>query len=418
MAEITVNKKTIKDCLHQGQKNKIIIPDCQREYSWTVEECDKLWEDILNFFESKDLEYFIGTIVTFKNQDDEFEIIDGQQRTTTLFLLLRAIYTKIEYSEQADGLKEAIKNYLWKKNQISGAIDFSSPNISSLSATGSHLVTFNEILVKGKTEDFSNNFGKNYDYFQKKIDDMAKDKPFEFFEFVLMILEKLILMPIEADNQESALTIFNTLNDRGLSLSDSVIFKSQIYRSLDNGERDSFIEDWKFLSEKVFKMSYIKNIDNLFYCYMMYLRAGDGDTDTTAPSMRKYYAYNIFERLKRENLFNQILELADFFEYIEQLNGEFEWQQEFEINKYVDVLRKFPNEWWKYPLCTFYLNHKNESDFRFTFQAFIVKFTRSLLSKFAENPVVNNIRGLTLDINKQIYNSTDFSRVQVAKKKM
>lgn len=413
MAEITVNKKTVKEYLEQGQKSKFIIPEYQREYSWTNDECETLWEDVLNFYNSKDKEYFIGTIVTFKNDDGNFEIIDGQQRTTTLFLLLRAIYSKLETMTEDDnvnGLKGQIAPCLWKINNITRkANDFSQTNIKSLSATDTHNSVFQEILEKGKTESNNNNFGQNYQYFGQKITDFAGNEPFKFYEFIVQILERLILMPIEADNQDSALTIFSTLNDRGLSLSDSDIFKAKIYKKLTDDDKEAFIENWKSLSERVGQLKVVKNIDNLFYCYMMYIRAGNGDTDTTTPGLRKFYSRDNFEVLNQKDLFRNILYLADLFEYVEQLSGIEEWQNEFEINKNIDILRNFPNEWWKYPLCTFYLNHRTRTDFKFKFQIFLEQFVKTLLTKFAENPSVNNIKGIVLEINKQVYGSLSFS---------
>lgn len=106
MAKLIADQKTVKE-LFENKKSDFLIPDYQRPYAWTEIECQTLWEDIQLFafpddncdkFNNSD-EYFLGPIVTFRNQKDQIEVIDGQQRLTTLMLLLRAIYEKLKYSQ-------------------------------------------------------------------------------------------------------------------------------------------------------------------------------------------------------------------------------------------------------------------------------------------------------------------------------
>lgn len=84
-----------KSVLEYLSKNKFLIPIYQRKYTWEIDECEQLWDDIRNFFENKDddEEYFLGSIVMYKDKGKQ-NIIDGQQRTTTLSLLIKALYDK------------------------------------------------------------------------------------------------------------------------------------------------------------------------------------------------------------------------------------------------------------------------------------------------------------------------------------
>ena len=86
MSKLNVDQKTIKD-LFQSKKSDFLIPDYQRPYAWGEAECRTLWDDIFSFaipdegkteFDSNS-EYFLGPIVTFRNED-KLEVIDGQQR--------------------------------------------------------------------------------------------------------------------------------------------------------------------------------------------------------------------------------------------------------------------------------------------------------------------------------------------------
>ena len=77
-------------------KERFIIPEYQRAYSWTILQCDKLWQDIETFLESDNEDpYFFGTvIIDCSNNKGELHLIDGQQRTTTFLLLLKALLVR------------------------------------------------------------------------------------------------------------------------------------------------------------------------------------------------------------------------------------------------------------------------------------------------------------------------------------
>ncbi|MEI0567105.1 DUF262 domain-containing protein [Brachyspira pulli] len=98
MPELNVSRKTIFEILSSMKNKKFIIPDYQRPYSWDFEKCEILWNDLVDFYENKiddNDEYFLGTIVTCKTAEG-LEIIDGQQRITSLTLLLRVLYQQLE----------------------------------------------------------------------------------------------------------------------------------------------------------------------------------------------------------------------------------------------------------------------------------------------------------------------------------
>lgn len=117
MAELQVSRKTIKEFL-ENKKSNFLIPGYQRLYSWTEVECCTLWDDLFAFaFPGKDYskfdnndEYFLGPIETFLNEDKQMEIIDGQQRLTSLMLLLRAFYNK--YQNMQDSRTQATKRII------------------------------------------------------------------------------------------------------------------------------------------------------------------------------------------------------------------------------------------------------------------------------------------------------------------
>ena len=161
MSKLNIDQKIIKD-LFGGKKSDFLIPDYQRPYAWGEKECQTLWEDIFTFafpnnnseeFNSENDEYFLGPIVTFKNQDGKMEIIDGQQRLTTLMLLLRAFYDRYGNMKSPQEIKtaELIAQCIWKTDEYDEP-DKTKLKIDSEVATDSEKDEFLTILKTGNEE--------------------------------------------------------------------------------------------------------------------------------------------------------------------------------------------------------------------------------------------------------------------------
>ena len=254
MPELNVSKKTIYEILSSMQGKKFIIPEYQRPYSWDEEQCDILWTDLIDFYESninKDDYYFLGSIVTCKTAEG-LEIIDGQQRITSFSLLLRALYEKLKNmieSPEVKGLMSDIEPCIWDINRITKKVDNNeSIHIESKVVVEKIRNKFHNILMNGVdlTSKDKDLYTLNYIFFYEKIEEFAKNNAIEWYKFCYSILHKCIMLPIECDNFDIGLTIFNTLNDRGMPLSDSDIFKAQMYKLLKTDkEKSEFIDKWK-----------------------------------------------------------------------------------------------------------------------------------------------------------------------------
>ncbi|WP_228413647.1 HNH endonuclease family protein [Chryseobacterium sp. CH21] len=211
-------------------------------------------------------------------------------------------------------------------------------------------------------------------------------------QLCITILQKCIILPIECDTSEVALTIFSTLNDRGLPLSDSDIFKAQIYRNLQTIEmRKGFTNKWKALTQvcKEAKVS----IDDIFRYYTHVLRARNNDKSKEV-GLRKFYAEEQYKRLKDESLMAEIMALAEFWRYI---NSEIEPENNnYEISKtsrkYLQCLNCYPNEYWKYPISVFFLKHQNSKEFDTDLIKVLKKHIAFLFAKFIDAPSVNAIK--------------------------
>lgn len=372
MSKLNVDQSTIGK-LFQDKKSDFLIPDYQRPYAWSEEECQTLWEDIFNFafpnnnyqdFNNDD-EYYLGPIVTFKNENNKLEVIDGQQRLTTLMLLLRAFHIRFGKMNDANSVKtrENIEACIWKTDEF-GFPNKEELKIDSEVATDDDKTEFLNILKTGvATIGKNNKYATNYRFFQSKIEQFVLDYPTFFSYLPTRILNNCILLPIEADNQNTALRIFSTLNDRGLPLSDADIFKAQFYKYYSSKDKkDEFIEEWKKLeeiSEDIFHPSTGTPMDELFTKYMYYLRAKQGIKSSTTEALRKFYEKDSYSLLTNDKTMKDLKILVDFWKDVSEQNSE---RFSDDVLKKLFVLNYAPNGMWSYFLSVYFLQNRDSEN--------------------------------------------------------
>lgn len=412
---ISVNKQTIEQFLLNARRKPFVIPEYQRPYSWTNEQIDTLFRDIWEFTSNdggteNDGTYFLGSIVSYENEDGEQEIIDGQQRITSLFLLLRAIYTKLtvtdEKSPEAINFISKIEPLIWRTNKLTGKVDYASILLTSKVISDSENEILKNILETGNVkEKAQDSYSKNYKQLLELLEEKSKENALMIYQFIYALLNQVIILPITADTQDTALTIFSTLNDRGLPLSDADIFKAKIYNNLNKEEKEKFIEEWKELEEDSLRIS--ESIQQLFYYHMFYQRALENDKVTTTPGLRKYYSANKFERILKPNILSNLRQILNLWEVISNKNviEDEEWSKNIEILKILDILTSYPNEFWKYPVIIYYLRYKDNKDFEERFLAFLRKLYTELLKKYIEIPTITAVKTNILKLNVEIINT-------------
>ena len=404
MSKLNVDQRTIKD-LFQDKRADFLIPDYQRPYAWGEAECQTLWDDIFSFaipdegrteFDSNS-EYFLGPIVTFKNSASKMEVIDGQQRLTTLMLLLRAFYEKFGHMQDKASIatKQNIEKSIWKTDEF-GEPDNSALKIDSEVATDKDKDEFLEILKTGAAKPGQKSrYAANYRFFQNCIDDFLAKYPTYFAYLPTRIMNNCILLPIEAESQDTALRIFSTLNDRGMPLSDSDIFKAQFYKYYsDHGKKDAFIKQWKELEELTESIFHPLNgtpMDELFTRYMYYIRAKLGIKSSTTEALRKFYEKDSYAILKKEDTFENLITLARFWEdVVNQDKDRFSPR----ILRRLFVLNYAPNGMWTYAVSVFFMQNRGANGLldEHQFYQFLSKITGFVWTYAVTNPGVNALR--------------------------
>lgn len=404
MSKLNVDQKTIKD-LFQDKKADFLIPDYQRPYAWGETECQTLWDDIFSFaipddgrteFDSNS-EYFLGPIVTFKNDDAKMEVIDGQQRLTTLMLLLRAFYAKFGHMQDKASVatRQNIEKCIWKTDEF-GEPNMSALKIDSEVATDKDKDEFLDILRTGTIKaGQKSRYAANFKFFQNCIDDFLAKYPTYFAYLPTRIMNNCILLPIEAESQDTALRIFSTLNDRGMPLSDSDIFKAQFYKYYTKlGQKDSFIKQWKDLEELTEKIFHPINgtpMDELFTRYMYFRRAKMGIKSSTTEALRKFYEKDNYALLREANTLDDMITLAHFWEDVSNQDKDRFSQR---ILRLLFVLNYAPNGMWTYFVSVYFMQNKDDHGLleEEEFFRFLNKTIGFIWTYAVTNPGVNALR--------------------------
>lgn len=346
---IEPNLRLISEYTKLGKDDRFCIPEYQRGYSWTTMHCDKLWQDIEAFIDSgADDPYFFGTIIIDCSTDNCLNLIDGQQRTTTFLLLLKALQLRLK--EALDTIQvgpdtralymglsksqDAIYTILYKAddvkqveiqddwNKAKGITILENKSINELYKDDFQNIIEAETYVEAEKavhkiprkqkDNKYTNFFRNFKYFYEKLLLYSESN---LNNFAKIFLGKCQIIEIKSWQIEQAITMFNSLNSTGMPLSDADIISAQLFSKED--DKDTFIDKWQGITLLANQLSQRKvmNIDAVLQQFMYINRAKNnhyGLNQVTTPGIRKYYT------IEHSELLNEPMALCDSFEKILQ----------------------------------------------------------------------------------------------------
>lgn len=262
------------------------IPDYQRPYSWVDDQVEQLWEDLLEAYENNkedetiDSNYFLGSLIVVKKGKIE-EVVDGQQRLTTLMILLctiRQTYPKInkfvDVNEFPDVVKMGkIKSCIADTNELTRLrlqTDVSqSSNVQELIFDENIDFSTYEKPSKQQIESDAKFRYKNTSVIcYKHLMELGEEKSGEFINY---LLNKVKMIKITCFDESFAIKLFQVLNDRGMDLSAADIIKGYLLSGLvnDNHGREVFMHDWRLCEE--WTKEFEDSLTDLFTYYEYYL---------------------------------------------------------------------------------------------------------------------------------------------------
>src|SRR5690554_246993 len=243
--QIQFNYLDVENCF----KNFYVVPDYQREYVWTEVQINQLLDDIYEEFDfNLNKEYFIGSTFVFKNNDGFYELIDGQHRTTSIFLIICA-FKKIYREREID--TDTIERMIKDKtvNSLGDSVDCyklelqykDSSNI--LSKIANNLERPENLT--GSAERLYNAYENVISFLKNRFKE--DEDPVQLKKFFVYIFRKLKFIQIETPEINDALKIFETINERGVGLNPMDLLKNLLFRQVNRNDFNSLKDKWKTL---------------------------------------------------------------------------------------------------------------------------------------------------------------------------
>ena len=251
MARIENHKYSLEEAFRECF---YIVPDYQREYVWTDKEVHQLLEDINEQIDAGTTrEYFVGTVLVSPTaQKNHYEVIDGQQRLTTFFLLLCALKNLFQEESQRQMLSGLISaGYVDSNGEVHTNLKL-EPRYENAGEVMATLVQLDSdpqtvragiqaagIPSFGSLENLVNAYGTLYRYLKDNYDDAPKLKKYWGY-----LANNVVFIQISTD-VSSALKIFETINERGVGLNPMDLLKNLLFTQVTQAQFTQLKDEWK-----------------------------------------------------------------------------------------------------------------------------------------------------------------------------
>ena len=408
---LTAEQKEVIEILQVDKQ--YIIPAYQRPYSWGYDECFQFYTDLTDKFKERD-EYFLGNVIIAKSSADKdsLHVIDGQQRLTTLLIVVKILYL---FNPSLKKLQ-----YLMQKDDLTGSNELPKLITNVFEENDSEMYTqvmsYDFNMYEVRLEDCSNSKGK---ISQKKCNSLFEYNALHFFkwfkfyqesgnsliEFTSYLLRSVYLLPIELTGKtmeeasEKALVIFETINNRGLNLSDADIFKAKLYQKAKNvSEEKKFISQWVEFKQNCQQLSI--EVDEIFRYYSHVVRGKRGITSSEI-NLREFFvleAYSPFNNLEYQEIIQNLYELVEVVDFIS--NG---LSQDTIISPYMKLLDAYTNKYPKFALAVYLFKNGNRVDDK------LIDFCESIVRYFYIQGSTTAVKFETFNIIKNIFSEIGIS---------
>jgi hypothetical protein len=334
------------------------IPSYQRPYAWTTEQTSELLDDVTTACgETGDVlnasPYFLGSIVLIKNpQRPEADVVDGQQRLTTLTILLSVLR---DLSEQS--FADDIDEYVC----IRGRVSKGTKDLFLLTLRERDAQFFSDtIQAKGKTEhlpkaealrDARARLVENAQFLRAKLADWSAEKRERLTKY---LTQRCYLVVVATSDQESAFRIFSVLNSRGLDLSPADILKAEIIGALPVDKQDNYTARWEDLEDELGRARFAELFGHIRMIHRKQKMQG-----TLIAEFREFVPARNDPAKFIEN------ELSPYAEAFEEITDRAfsSYKSADEINRQLAHLARLDNFDWQPPAIEFIARRRDDPDF-------------------------------------------------------
>ena len=243
-----------------------VIPSYQRPYTWEEQHASVLFDDLYNFFQTeKEDEYFLGSIVLIKQEGKPYaEVIDGQQRLTTLTILF-AVFAALDQG----GINSQLYKYIFEPgNEFEGINP--QPRLTLRERDKDYFKQYVqelnfEALFKLDNEQLENeaklHIKQNSKVLYDKVKTTFDHDAQSLKEFIKFLVQRCFIVAVTTPSQNTAFRVFSVMNSRGLDLQPTDIIKADVIGALSaETDREIYSKKWEDLEESIGR----EDFNNLF----------------------------------------------------------------------------------------------------------------------------------------------------------
>lgn len=367
MSKITGKEYPISDIF--TSKFEYHIPSYQRPYAWEKEQAETLFDDLLDFYKNqpKDDNYFLGSIVLIKEDDENkpySDVIDGQQRLTSLTILLSVIASVIKDVK----LRTKVEKYLYEDgDELIGLAPqprlFLRPKERDFFKDFIQDVHIDELLsLKLDNPIFDTEAKKhiriNCQAFKERLEQNFEPESDEFKKFVGFILTRCYLISVMTPSQTSAFRVFSVMNSRGLDLLPIDIFKADIIGEIPTSQQNAYTQKWEDMENDLSRQGF-----NELFVHIRMIYAKEKLREELVANFKKTVISKIY---KPEDFIDKVLApYCKDFNTIRKSDytSTTDTSKRKRINDTLGWLNKGFNYDWIPATLRFMLDHRDDSDY-------------------------------------------------------
>ena len=347
-------------------REQYIIPPYQRPYSWGVDQCQQLYDDIVAAYNDNS-DYFLGNIVLAVSEKEtggkKPRVVDGQQRLTTIWLMFKAFSALFPNMKV---LQDVLCTYNWDgsasekkiRSDVLESNDDKTLKEIYLWDFQNNNTPLKEVISSCQAEDSfrgKDHHKTNFLFFLQRFVDFKEAYGQEnLTKFLKFTLQRVTLLPIElpgetvAKAEGKALTIFETINNRGMNLQDADIFKAKLYNKANSADnKKDFMRRWQALKESCSLRK--KSIDDLFR-YYSHIERGLAGITRNEISLRDFFTApdSVLNRKGYDDIMNDLERINMVLDRYDM-----EAQQPTALAKWLQIINIYTNAFPKYAAVAF-----------------------------------------------------------------
>jgi uncharacterized protein with ParB-like and HNH nuclease domain len=387
------NKLFSREFLYGGEI-EFVIPVYQRNYSWEIEQCEKLLDDIRKLYEDERKGHFLGSIVAKSEMDVKrnikYTIIDGQQRLTSIFLMIKA-FLRV-YGEKLEILDKFVKRDL----EETLADPRNKDNKLRLYPVKNDSSVFEKIMFDKNIEmDKESRMAINFQYFVKYFQDFSKLDIIEYYA----ALQKLDIVFMSLEEYDDAQIIFESINSTGLNLTQTDLIRNFLLMAENSETQKKLFENYWDKFEKILGIEEL----NEFFKYFTTYKSTVFTKEENIYNSYKEYFYDC-EYITKEEAFKELEEYIEIYLRIIKPYSETRIFYEKEINFYLYEILEMKNNTVR-PALFYVFDYALKNELTIIEVKKVVKLLDSfLLRRNVMGAASNSLQKIFLSITNQVKN--------------